>query len=550
MKRSMLGRWLALLLVVVLLASACGGGDDDTTAAEGETDDATSEESGETETAVTVAAEEQEAEEEEPPAEVIPAPEGTLRFVEFSPVTSFDPAASQTAQSAYLYPHYDTLTRQTADLTLEPALATGWTQPEPKVWEFTLRDDVVFHDGTPLDAAAVVANMEYHASFEGNPNSGDWAAFVEARATDDHTVQVEFSVPQPQFPLQMSMVMGMMVNPNAMGEDLTRNPQGSGPWIWSDEDSEAGVTEVYNLNANYWDPAAQGVETVTVTAVPDNNARMNALLSGEADIMATTRDAQIDTGLEGGNVLVTVPNYFPYMLITGRDGAIDAPLADPRVRQAMALAVDRSVYNDAIHAGKADTLGGYYPPAFGDFYLSDFDDHNAYDPERAKELLVEAGYTDGVDITLPIMPAINPHVELMVQMYGAVGINVELIQINNGELGPRTRAGEWGATWLRDLLVHPAKDLGKFTAVDGALNPFNLEDTAELDAILKQAQGESDPEVARGMYGEVVEGLLDLGVLIPLGHGGQNGMHAPNVTGVVIGLNMQAPMPYGVRLDG
>ena len=433
---------------------------------------------------------------------------------------------------------------------MQPNVALSWINPEgqPNVWEVTLRDDVTFHDGTPLDAAAAVANMDYHANFEGNPNAADWANYVEARVIDDTTFQVEFTAPAPQFPLQMSMVMGMMVNPNAMGEDLTRNPQGSGPWIWSDDESEAGVTEVYNLNPNHWNPAAQGVERVTVTVVPDNNVRMNALLVGEADIMATTRDAQIQTGLDAGMELVSVPNYFPYILIGGRDGAINEPLANPLVRQAIALSVDRSAYSDAIHAGLADTLGGYYPPAFADFYVSDFDELNNYDPDRARELLAEAGYPDGVTINMPIMPAINPHVELLVQMLGATGINVELTQINNGELGPWVRAGEWGASWMRDLLVHPAKDLGKFTDPDGSFNPFKLEDLADLHETLQAALGETDPAAARALYAEVVQGLIERGAVIPLGHGGQNGMYAPNVEGVVIGLNMQAPMPYGVTV--
>ena len=491
--------------------------------------------------------EEEEAMEEEEPA--VAAPTGTLRFVEFSPPSSLNPAASQTAQSAYHFPHYDTLTIQDASLQVQPNLATGWTKASENVWELTLRDDVTFHDGTPFNAEAAVANMEYHASFEGNPNAGDWAGFVSASVVDEFTFQVEFDNPAPQFPLQMSMTMGMMINPNMMGEDLTRAPAGSGPWIWSAEDSEAGVTEVYNLNPNYWDPAKQGVETVTVTAVSDNNARMNALLSGEADIMATTRDAQIQTGLDAGNLLVSVPNYFPYILIGGRDGELNPAMGDPRVRQAMALSVDRTAYGDAIHAGLSDNLGGYYPPAFGDFYLEEFDDFNAYDPDRARELLAEAGYEDGVTVRMPIMPAINPHVELLVQMLGATGFNVELTQINNGELGARARSGEWEANWFRDLLVHPGKDLGKFTDPEGSFNPFKLDDNADLHAILQDALAAEDPEEAKDLYGQVVRGLLERGVIIPLGHGGQNGMHAPNVEGVVIGLNMQAPMPYGVTVN-
>ncbi len=549
---SKLWRVLGALVALSLIAAACGDSDDTSTSASTEAPAATTTTaaptqvttaSGGEQTTTTGAA--------TTTTESIPAPEGTLRFVEFSPVTTFNPAGAQTAQSAYLYPHYDTLTRQNADLSLAPGLATSWTQPESTVWEFTLRDDVVFHDGSAFNAQVAADNLDYHASFEGNPNGGTWAAYVATTVVDDSTIQVEFSVPAPQFPLEMSMVMGMMITPAALdGRDLTRDPHGSGPWIWSDSDSQAGVTEVFNLNENYWNPADQGVERVTVTAVPDNNARMNALLTGEADIMATTRDAQIQTGLDGGNILVSVPNYFPYVLITGRDGAIDEPLGNPLVRQAIALSMDRSAYSDAIHAGKADTLGGYYPPAFGEFYVSELDDKNDYDPDGARALLAEAGYADGLTLQIPIMPAINPHVELLVQMLGATGINVDLININNGELGPRTRAGEWGITWLRDLLVHPAKDLGKFTAPDGAFNPFNLDDVVPLHALLQEALAETDPETAKAMYGEVVEGLIDLGAVIPLGHGGQNGMHAPNVTGVTIGLNMQAALPHGVRIEG
>ena len=151
---------------------------------------------------------------------------------------------------------------------------------------------------------------------------------------------------------------------------------------------------------------------------------------------------------------------------------------------------------------------------------------------------------------MPIMPAINPHVELLVQMLGASGINVELIQINNGELGPGTAAGEWGITWLRDLLVHPARDLGKFTGPDGRFNVFGLDDTAEIHGILIEALNSTDPDEARELYGQVMEGLIDLGVVMPLGHGGQNGMYTPNLDPVpVLGLNMQAPMPYGVRVN-
>jgi peptide/nickel transport system substrate-binding protein len=545
--KSRMSRLLAVPVALSMLAAACGGSEE--TAETTEPEAATTTEARQVntdtgeQTTTTVAAEVTTTTEPIPPAS------GTLRMVEFSPVTTFNPAGSQTAQSAYLYPAYDTLTRQTNDLTVVPALATGWTRPDDVTWEFTLRDDVVFHDGAAFNAQVAVDNFNYHASFQGNPNAATWSNMVEARVVDDTTFQVEFASPNPSFPLEMSMVMGMMISPNFLdGSDLTRNPQGSGPWIWSEEESEAGVTEVYNLNPEHWNPADQGVEQVTVTLVADNNARMNALLTGEADIMATTRDAQLQTGLDAGMMQISVPNYFPYVFIIDREGDSNPALADIRVRQAILKAMDLEAYNDSIHAGKGDGASGIFPPAFGEFHDPALS-ASTYDPEGARALLAEAGYGDGLTINMPMMPAISPHMDIIVQMLGAVGITVEIDQINNGELGPRFRSGQSALTWNRALLVHPAKDLGFWIGENAPMNPFNLTDTNDLYDKLQEALS-SDSDTAKALYSEITQGLIDMGALIPLGHGGQNGMYAPNVTGVVMGLNMQAPMPYGVRVDG
>ena len=98
--------------------------------------------------------------------------------------------------------------------------------------------------------------------------------------------------------------------------------------------------------------------------------------------------------------------------------------------------------------------------------------------------------------------------------------------------------------------MHPAVDLAQVTAPDAPLNPFGLDDVAPLHAVLQEAVAATDPEVARAKYAEVTQGLIELGVIVPLGHGHWNAMFAPYVTGVTLGLNMQAPMPYGVRING
>ncbi len=540
---------LALIFGFVLLAAACSG-----ESTEDSDDESSSEDAQETTSTTQAAVATTEAssggsdaddDSADDAAEVEPA-SGTLRMVEFSPVTTFDPAGSQAAQSAYLYPVYDTLLLQNSEFGVEPNLATAWSSPEPTVWEFELRDDVVFHDGTPFDAQAAADNMLRSQAFEGNPNASTWVGMVGAEATDDYTLRVEFSNPQPQFPIQMTMVMGMMVSPAAFDTDMTRAPAGSGPWIWDDAQSQAGVTEIYTLNPEYWDPAKQGVEQVEVTAVPDNNARLNAGITGEAEIISTLRSSQIDAAEDEGWVIVDAQNFFPYISILGRTGNRDEALTDERVRQAILYSIDREAYVDATQDGKGSAVGGIYGPALADWHVPELDDSYPYDPDKARELLTEAGYPDGVTVTMPMMPAIQPHMEMVVQMLTSTGITVELEQINNGELGPRNANGEWDITWFRDLSYHPAADLGKFVDEGGRFN-LDATDTADLSEKLAEASAAS-PEEAKALYAEVETALIDRGIVIPLGHGGQNNAYNPEViTEPVLGLNMQAAMPYWVR---
>lgn len=481
-------------------------------------------------------------------AEEIRPPSGELRIASTAPVTSFNPAAVNSAQFGYLIPVYDTLTRQSAELKVVPSLATSWIRPNATTWQFTVRDDVVFHDGTPFDAQVAVDNIEFHRNFEGNPNADVWAGLVEARVVNSTTFQVEFSTPNPEFPLTMSNLPGMMINPNFLdGAELSRNPQGSGPWRHSEADSQAGLSEVYVVNEGYWNPVDQGVERILITVIPENNARLNALITGEVDISDFTQDSQVERGLEAGMNLVSVPNFFPFLLITDRNGELNPALGDERVRRAIALSIDRNAYNDAIHAGRADPSGGIYPSNFGQFHWSEFDDKYSYDPTAARELLAEAGYPDGVTIEMPIMPAIAPQVELIAQMLGASGIRVDLKQINNGELGPRVLSREYGIAWLRALLDHPAGNLPAL-----AVTPWDTFKVGDLEGVLdlvKEANVVDDPDEARELYARATAILLDSGAVIPLGHAGQNAMYSQRISGVVMGLGMQSPYPHGVRFS-
>jgi peptide/nickel transport system substrate-binding protein len=212
-------------------------------------------------------------------ASIAPHPAGDLRIADFGDVTTFDPALTQFAQAGYLYPVYDTLLRQRPGGELAPHLATSWNAPDPMTWRFELRDDVMFHDGARFDATAVKANLERAKATPGNPNAPTFASITDVVVVDPTTVDVHFAGPNPTFPLEMSMEQGMMVSPAAIssGVDLTREPHGSGGWIWNATDSQAGAREVYDLNTKYWATELQGVERIEINVIPDNAARFAAL---------------------------------------------------------------------------------------------------------------------------------------------------------------------------------------------------------------------------------------------------------------------------------
>lgn len=475
-------------------------------------------------------------------------PEGTLRIGEFAPVATYDPAGAQTSQSAYLYPVYDTLTRQAEDFSVQPSLATDWEQVEPEVWRFSLRDDVVFHDGARFDGEVVKANLERQAATEGNPNASVFATLDRVDVVDEFTVDVVFTEPAPAFPLEMSMVMGMMVSPNALEADLTRAPAGSGPWIWQADESQAGVVEVFDLNPEYWDPSAQGVERIEVQSIADNNARVNALMAGDIDLASSVPADQVEAIEAAGMETVSAAAYLPFLVIVDREGTTVPALGDVRVRQAIGYAIDREAFRDTIYDGQGDAIGGFYGPQFAEWHNPELDDLFEYNPDRARELLAEAGYADGFEVEMPVMPNISAPVEAIAQMLGQVGIRVVQDPIQSGAIGGYMRGGEAELSWYRALLYYPGKTYGDFTGP--ALNPLGLGDVDDLRDMLAEANATPDVEERSEIFDEVAREVMERGMVFPLTHAFQTAAWRENVSGPVLGLNMQAPMPYGVRVDG
>ncbi len=482
-------------------------------------------------------------------ADTAGAASGTMRIADFTDVTTFDPVLSQNTQAAYLLPVYDTLVRQDADQKLVPHLATAWTEVDERTLRFTLRDDVVFHDGSRLDAAAVKANLDRARTTEANPNAPTFATVSDVVVVDPTTVEVRFSGPHPTFLTDMTLVQGMMVSPEAIatGLDLTRDPHGSGGWIWSADESQDGVRQGFVRNEQYWAPELQGVARFEINAISDNPARFNALETGQLDLIYAVPPGQVGAAESAGFDVLSYDVDFHFVLITDRGGQLAPPLADPRVRQAIGHAIDREGYVDAVLAGVGSASGGLLSPSLTDWYAETTADQPTFDPELARELLTEAGYQDGFELTLPALALLQVNNEALAQMLGDVGITVRFAQLQAGQLGPEMRKGSYAATLTAATQYHPQQFLTTYLSGQGPFNPFGMTDTAAIDDGLAAAAG-AEPNEAKSLYTDVQVAAMEAGMMFPVAFAPVSIVAADTVEQAFVPRGLRVASPYGLRL--
>ena len=321
----------------------------------------------------------------------------TLTIVRPSDPVALDPQLETTAPGSWVFSQIlEPLITLNQDMEIEPRLATSWEFVDPTRLRFTLRQGVTFSDGTPFDAEAV--KFTWDRAFTSDP-PGRWKALAGPvtgiEVVDAHTVDVVSSIPYGPMLLVMTMPYTGIVSPTAataLGADFSRAPVGTGPFKFVEWRPNDQI--VLEANDSYW-RGRPALDRVVFRTVPEEGARMLELRTGGADMVLLPTPSELP-GLEAD------PNFD----VEGAPGVgvfylafnLDRPaVADVRVRQAVAHAIDRELIVDAILEGGgvlATSVIG--EPVFGykDMNLLEL---YPYDPERARELLMEAGYTQDAD---------------------------------------------------------------------------------------------------------------------------------------------------------
>nr|WP_281352520.1 ABC transporter substrate-binding protein [Phytoactinopolyspora alkaliphila] len=422
-----------------------------------------------------------------------------------------------------------------------PVLAESWENPDETTWVFTLRDGVEFSDGTPLTADDVKASAERLIEMEG-PLAPLWAPVESVEASDESTVTFTTSQPLGTLPSTLSLLF--IGSAEQMDDDAYwQQPIGTGPFVVERFVPDERV--VLTRNEDYWgDPATP--DRVEIVSIPEESSRITALHNGEIDAMSTIPPDQVgEVDSADGIVYETGPSFTYYFIWFNQ---YQEPFDDVRVRQAMWHAVNvEGIVNDLF--GDMASLAG--APIAQAVFGAPALEHYPYDPDRARQLLTEAGYPDGfeTEIHWPLEggPNIRGLAQAFVSDWADVGVTVEPLEKER-------------AQWLEDFgnmnwhmnLQTNATGTGDADFTLGRLYVCSADRmgycSEKLDDLLTQARASLDPDEREALYAQASQVIWDDAVGIFPADLANNTAYRDNVEGYVFPPNGRpyfAPVSIG-----
>jgi peptide/nickel transport system substrate-binding protein len=440
--------------------------------------------------------------------------EKVLTIANGSDMVSFDIHNHQATQTQAIHVNmFDSLIEKDEKGNFVPDLADSWTNIDELTWEFKLNPNATFHNGDPVLAKDVKYTLERVATDESLLEHKYYNQIKEVKIIDDHTVHIVTHGPDPILLSRISrqgsgILPADYIETNGWDHFL-KNPIGAGPYKFVEwkKDNQL-VIEKYEDYYKYdpkWDK-------VVFRVIPENSTRVAELLTGGVDIALNVppSDWERVEDNEGTHMINSDTHRIMQLVLRLTEGNATA---DPKVREAIELAIDSELIVDTLLGGAGIvTRTGVTPVSFGG--NEELYGQNQYDPEKAKQLLKEAGYENGLDLTLSVSNGRylkdKETGELIQAMLAEVGINVNLEVL------------EW-SKWIENYNAKSFKEMymvGYANSLGDASNPLGLvySDKTEgetdynnpkVDQLLDAAQFNMNPEERAAQYNEVQEILAE-----------------------------------------
>lgn len=458
-----------------------------------------------------------------------PTSGGTVVYGIEAESDGFNPTGNRWAISGHMVAQavFDPLTSLDVDGEPQPYLAESITPNDDyTTWTVKLREGVTFHDGQPLTADAVVQTLLGHKA---SPLTSSGVAPIQTvTAVDDLTAEVVMDQPWVAFPAAMASQVGYVVSPTmldpATADAASRAPVGTGPFQFVEwTPNQRWVGEKYE---NYWREGLPYLDGVEFRPIPPVRSRINALLTGELQMMHTSGSEQIielRSEATAGNI----------QLVEDRGEGEESfillnlevePLNDIRVRQALAYATDTETYNQVVNGGGAVVARGPFTSTSPWVVETDYP---TYDPERARALIQEyiADPTTPNEVrfrlTTTPTPELREAVELLQQQWADAGINVEITTLDQSAFITTAITGDFDANlWRQFGAPDPDVDQVWWTSGGEAGNILNFPNMFDdqIDDALRRGRQLPDRADREQAYADLQNRMTELLPYIWLNH--------------------------------
>lgn len=411
---------------------------------------------------------------------------------------------------------YDRLVYMDEDLEIQPGLAESFEQVEDDVWEFEIRQGVTFHDGAELNAEVVQMNFDRIL----DPDISSPVAFIfdmieEIELVDEYTLRFHTEFPFAPLPSHLAHPGGGIVSPEQIEASYEAMEEGGSPFevaneapagtgYFQYEEYEPGNYVTLARNDEYWDDEQAKVEGVSFRVIPESLTRIGELETGGLDVVFPVNPSDVDRIEEAEGVELYEQNS-TRMAYLGFNTEVE-PFDDPLVRQAIHKAINKEDLIDGVLNGTGIVADGpIAPDVFG--YSEDIDTLD-YDLEEAHELLAEAGYEDGFEVSLLTNDdRENEDLSQLLQaQLSQIGIDVSIDMYEQGtylelagEGDTEMFIGSWGTVTMdADYGLYPVFH----SSNHGAPGNRSFLDNPEIDELLTDGRQATEDEERLQVYEE------------------------------------------------
>jgi peptide/nickel transport system substrate-binding protein len=400
----------------------------------------------------------------------------------------------------------DKLVDVAPDLSFRPELATRWAwSPDGRALTLTLREGARFQDGTPVDAAAVKANLDRYRTARESRRRTELRQVSEVEVVDPLTVRLVLSEPFAPLLSVLSDRAGMMLAPSVlpMAERIGENPVCSGPFRVTRRVAQDRIE--MEKHTGHWNAANIHFDRLVFLPIPDNNVRMLNLRGGQLDLIERVAPTDIPAVERDRRLRMVSGASIAYQTMSINVGA--GPLAqrplgsDPRVREALELSIDRAIVNQVALEGRFTPNNQPEAPGTA-FHFPDLAPP-ARDPARARALLRAAGH-DRVSFTLkvPNQPVEAQVAQIIQAMAAEGGFDIRLEVLESSAMVAATQRGDYeAAIAIWSGRPDPDGNIAFWLASDGFLN-WGKYANPRLDTLFAEARAVTAVPERQRLYRE------------------------------------------------